>query len=137
MILLQHPVAVLQRQNDRGDWSTQQITASLHPKICVLNDGTATLSTEDKIAIVIEFPHLCPPSIATADTESLIAFAEKMKNEGDQQLVLKATQSYGGNDVQIIKLTDKNWRQQIWDYAEEKAKTNRSVIHCAKISAGR
>ena len=127
------PVAVLQRQDDRGDWSTQQIVASLHPNICVLNNGTATLSTEDKIAIISKFPHLCPPSVVASNPEKLIAFAERMKEEGDQQLVLKATQSYGGNDVKIIKLTDENWQQQIRDYSEEKGKTKRPAIVAQKF----
>lgn len=127
------PVAVLQRQDDRGDWSTQQIVANLHPKICILNNGTATLSTEDKIAIVSKFPHLCPPSLVASNPEKLIAFAERMKCEGDRQVVLKATQSYGGNDVKIIKLTDENWQQQIRDYGEEKAKTKRPAIVAQKF----
>ncbi|MFK8184162.1 MAG: hypothetical protein AB8B99_12375 [Phormidesmis sp.] len=127
------PDAVLQRQDDRGDWSTQQIVANLHPSICVLNKGAATLSAEDKVAVVTEFPHLCPPSIATADAEKLINFGEKMKDEGDQRLVLKATQSYGGNDVNIINLVSEDWQQQVYAYAEEKVASNRPVIVAQKF----
>ncbi|NEZ56353.1 hypothetical protein [Adonisia turfae] len=127
------PVAVLQRQDDRSDWSTQQIATRLHPKICVLNGGEATLSTEDKIAIVTDFPDLCPPSMITADADKLIGFAEHMKYEGDQKLVLKATQSYGGNDVKIIQLTDVNWQQQIRDYTQEKNATKRPMIVAQKF----
>lgn len=127
------PVAVLQRQDDRGDWSTQQVVANLHPEICVINNGTATLSIEDKIAIISTFPHLCPPSMVASNPETLIAFAARMKDEGDQKLVLKATQSYGGNDVQIINLTDKNWQQKIRDYSEEKTKTKRPAVVAQKF----
>jgi|GEM_PF-5318079 len=127
------PAAILQRQDDRGDWATQQIVANLNPQICVLNNGHSTLSIEDKIGIIKHFPHLCPPSTAATEVEHLISFAQQMQKQGDEKLILKATQSYGGKDVQIIKLTDENWQQRVRDYAQEKAADNRPIIVAQKF----
>lgn len=123
------PALVLQRQDSRQDWTTQQIVSRLHPDICVINRGMATLSTEDKIAAIQEFPEFCPASCVSADLDALGAFIKTRQTLGDTKIVLKATQSYGGRDVEIIELDlPGTWWQRLQEFMTAKIQSHRSTV---------